>query len=112
MVKDENNKKITNLQNFLDAYTNWKVISPDNQKFLPSHEQLIREFEFSSDKSTYEFAYEILILAEEHNHHPTLIAEWHKVTLVWSTHSKKTVTELDIEMAKLSDEIYQKIENR
>ncbi len=112
MHKESNNKNTSNLQNFLDTSSDWKVISPDNQKFLPPHEQLIREYGFSSDKYTYEFAYAVLVIAEEHNHHPTLIAEWHKVTLVWSTHSKKTVTELDIEMAKLSDEIYQKIENK
>ncbi len=108
MHKDKNNKNDVNLQNFLDANSNWKVINSDNQKFLPFHQQLIREYEFSSDKDTYEFAYAVLILAGKQNHHPTLIAEWHKVTLVWSTHSQKTVTELDIEMAKLSDEIYQK----
>lgn len=109
MIEDKNtNAKI--LQNFLDTNSKWEVISPDNQKFLPSHEQLIREFEFSSDKNTYEFAYTILVLAEKHNHHPTLIAEWHKVTLVWSTHSHRTVTQLDIEMARLSDETFQKIE--
>jgi 4a-hydroxytetrahydrobiopterin dehydratase len=108
MIEDNNTTK--DLQNFLDTHPNWDVISPDNQKFLPSHEQLIREYKFSSDKNTYEFAYAILVLAEEHNHHPTLIAEWHKVTLVWSTHSKKNVTELDIEMAKFSDDIYHNIE--
>ncbi|MBW6472884.1 MAG: 4a-hydroxytetrahydrobiopterin dehydratase [Anaerolineaceae bacterium] len=110
MVENNNTTKI--LQSFLDANSKWKVISSDNQKFLSSHDQLMREYEFSSDKNTYEFAYAILVQAEEHNHHPTLIAEWHKVTLVWSTHSHRTVTELDIEMAKLSDEIYQKIVKR
>ena len=109
---EEKNTSNKDLHNFLDKKSKWKVISPDNQKFMPQHEQLIREYEFSSDKNTYEFAYEILVLAEEHNHHPTLIAEWHKVTLVWSTHSHKTVTELDIKMAELSDETYQKIVKR
>ena len=110
MHKDKNTKNTSNLENFLNTNSNWEVISPVSQKFLPSHEQLIREYKFSSDKDTYEFAYAILVLSEEHNHHPTLIAEWHKVTLVWSTHSQKTVTELDIKLAKLSDDVYQKIE--
>lgn len=108
MIEDKNTTN--DLQNFLDTHSKWKVFSTDRQKFLSSNEQLIREYEFSSDKNTYEFAYAILVLAENHNHHPTLIAEWHKVTLVWSTHSQKSVTELDIEMAKLSDETYKKIE--
>jgi 4a-hydroxytetrahydrobiopterin dehydratase len=109
MIADKNN--MTNLQNFLERYSKWKVINPVDQKFLSSHEQLIREYEFSSDKNTYEFAYAVQVIAEEHNHHPTLVAEWHKVTLVWSTHSQKTITKLDIEMAKLSDDIYLKINN-
>ncbi len=111
-MSEDKNTNTKNLQNFLDANSKWEVFSPDNQKFLSPHEQLIREYEFSSDKNTYEFAYAILVLAEEHNHHPTLIAEWHKVTLVWSTHSHRTVTELDMEMARLSDETYQKIVKR
>lgn len=101
---------LTNLQNFLNSHSKWNVISPVDQKFLPTHEQLIREYAFSSDKNTYEFAYAVLVLAEEYNHHPTLVAEWHKVTLVWSTHSQKSITELDIEMAKRSDDIFLKIE--
>lgn len=110
MQGEKNNNTKINLPKFLDTYSHWKVISPVNQKFLPSHEQLIREYEFSSDKHTYEFAYAILVLAEKHNHHPTLIAEWHKVTLVWSTHSQKSITAWDVEMAKLSDETYRKFE--
>lgn len=96
------------LQKFINENSNWSIVHESNQKFLASHDELIREYEFSSRKSTYEFVNAILKLAEKHDHDPTLIAEWHKVTLIWSTHSKKAVTDLDIEMATLSDEIYKK----
>ena len=108
MPNDSNNKNTAKLQSFLKENSNWTIVHAQNQKFLASHDELIREFEFSSAKSTYEFVNAILKLAEKHDHDPTLVAEWHKVTLIWSTHSKKAVTELDLEMATLSDEIYKK----
>lgn len=97
------------LQKFLENNSEWDVVREENQKFLSSHDQLIREYEFSSRKSAYQFTYAILKLAEEYDHDPILIAEWHKVTLVWSTHSEKAVKELDIELATHSDTIYQNI---
>ena len=106
MTNIKNNKQ--DYEVFIKMYPDWEVINPKDQKFLPSHEQLLRTYSFSSDKDTYDFSYKILVLAEEKNHHPTLVAEWHKVTLSWSTHDQKSITQLDLEMAKLSDEIFAK----
>ncbi len=106
MQNDIKNKNNSDLEKFLEKNSSWTKVCAENQKFLSAHDQLIREYKFSSRKSSYEFAYAILKLAEEHDHDPILIAEWQKVTLVWSTHSEKAVTELDIKMATHSDEIY------
>ncbi len=109
MTNDLNNQDTPNLQKFLKENSNWTIVHGQNQKFLASHNELIREYEFSSRNSTMEFVNAILKLAEKQDHDPTLIVEWHKVTLVWSTHSKKAVTDLDLEMAIRSDEIYKKM---
>jgi pterin-4a-carbinolamine dehydratase len=106
MQNNLKNKNTYNLENFLQNNSSWTKVCAENQKFLSDHDQLIREYKFSSRRSSYEFAYAILKLAEEYDHDPILIAEWQKVTLIWSTHSEKAVTDLDIKMASHSDEIY------
>jgi len=87
----------------------WEKMESYDHNFFPKHEFLIRIYKFESDKRTNQFVSEILNLAENENHHPLLIAEWHKVTLSWSTHDKKSITGIDYKLARKSDEIYLKI---
>jgi 4a-hydroxytetrahydrobiopterin dehydratase len=102
----ENKKSDSKISKFLETNSNWKILqNPDVQTF-PDHENLVREYKFQSDKSTIEFISAVLQHAEKEDHHPLLIAEWHKVTLSWSSHEKKSITDADIEMAKKSDEIF------
>jgi 4a-hydroxytetrahydrobiopterin dehydratase len=93
----------------MERIPHWEKLDSFNHDFFPKHEFLIRVYKFDSDKSTNQFVAEILDMAEKENHHPLLIAEWHKVTLSWSTHEKKSITSIDIRSARISDEIYQKI---
>ncbi|MGQ9511379.1 MAG: 4a-hydroxytetrahydrobiopterin dehydratase, partial [Thermaceae bacterium] len=44
-------------------------------------------------------------LAERENHHPRLEVEWGRVTVEWWTHSAKGITDKDLEMARLTDEL-------
>ena len=90
----------------------WKKLNSYDKRFFPNHDFLIREYLFDTDQQTNDFISQILDLAETENHHPLLIFEWHKVTLSWSTHDKKTITEIDYRLAKKSDEIYLLIFNR
>ncbi len=107
MHNDLKNKITTNLESFLEKNSSWNIVRAESKNFLSAHDQLSREYKFSSRRSTYKFAEAIIKLADEHDHDPILIAEWHKVTLIWSTHSEKAVKGLDIEMATHSDKIYQ-----
>jgi len=93
----------------LEKISNWEKLASYNHNFFPEHEFLVRVYKFKSDKSTNQFVSRILNLAEKENHHPLLIAEWHKVTLSWSTHDQKSITSLDYKLARKSDEIYLKI---
>jgi len=93
----------------MEKIPNWEKMVSYNYDFFPKHEFLVRVYRFESDKSTNRFVSKILNLAEIENHHPLLIAEWHKVTLSWSTHDQKSITGLDYKLARKSDEIYLKI---
>jgi 4a-hydroxytetrahydrobiopterin dehydratase len=101
--------KSDKIEKFLKENPGWKVISPKNKKFFPAHDQLFREYKFPSDQTTNECAYSILQLSEKQNHHPLLVIEWRKISISWSTHEIKSIHQLDLEMAKKSDEIFSKL---
>ncbi len=96
----------------LDVSPEWEKKIEFRKQFFPNHEFLLREFLFDSDEQTKKFIIQILELAEKQNHHPLLIFEWHKVTVSWSTHSKKTITDLDYKLAKKTNEIFHLLKNR
>lgn len=94
------------------SLNDWRKLNKYEKQFFPNHDFLIREYLFDSDQQTNDFISKILNLAKIENHHPLLIFEWHKVTLSWSSHDKKTISEIDYRLANQSDEIYQLIMNR
>ena len=68
-------------------------------------DHLIKQYKFKNFVSAMHFSNEIAELAEIHNHHPTIITEWGKVTLHWWTHTAKGITALDLKLAELSDSL-------
>ena len=68
-------------------------------------ERLVKEYPFKNFVMAMHFSNEIAELAELHNHHPMIITEWGKVTLHWWTHTAKGISELDIKLSKLSDQL-------
>jgi len=68
-------------------------------------DHLIKQYKFKSFVSAMRFSNEIAELAEIHNHHPTIITEWGKVTLHWWTHTAKGITALDLKLAELCDSL-------
>ena len=58
----------------------WKLIEEDGEA------KLQREFSFPDFRSALAFTNQVGELAEEQNHHPALITEYGKVTVVWWTH--------------------------
>ncbi len=68
-------------------------------------ERLVKEYKFKNFVLAMHFSNEIAELAELHNHHPMIITEWGKVTLHWWTHTAQGISELDIKLSKLSDQL-------
>jgi 4a-hydroxytetrahydrobiopterin dehydratase len=46
------------------------------------------------------FVQSVALLAEKANHHPDIVIQWNKVTLVLSTHSAGGLTDKDFSLAK------------
>jgi 4a-hydroxytetrahydrobiopterin dehydratase len=67
--------------------------------------KLKKSFHFTSFKTALNFVQAIGALAEEENHHPKMILNYHIVTLEITTHSVKGLTLNDFIFAAKSDAI-------
>lgn len=87
------NKELTHL-------TGWEKISD---------QWIAREYTFDKYLEGVNFAKQIGEYAEKRRHHPTITINYKKVTIELSSWRAKGVTELDIEMVKDFNDIYEKI---
>ncbi|MCH7732519.1 MAG: 4a-hydroxytetrahydrobiopterin dehydratase [Candidatus Marinimicrobia bacterium] len=78
-------------------------------KELPSWEftkNLIqKEFIFDNYMTGIDFVNRIAVKAEEQNHHPDLEVGWCRVKVVFTSHDSGGVTEQDIRMAKVVENL-------
>lgn len=66
---------------------------------------IYREFKCDDFIQAMEVARRIGELAEEHNHHPQLTVKWGSCTVYWWTHDVQGISQLDLELASLCDQI-------
>lgn len=64
---------------------------------------LARMFAFDDYAAGIAFVVRVGFAAERRDHHPDLVVGWRKVRVAWSTHDRGGATELDVEMALLTD---------
>ena len=67
---------------------------------------LAKSFRFKNFVTTMEFVNEVAAIAEEEGHHPTLVTEWGKVTVVWWSHRIRGVHRNDFIMAAKTNQVY------
>jgi 4a-hydroxytetrahydrobiopterin dehydratase len=70
-----------------------------------STEKLSRSIEFADFPTAVEFVNGIAPRCEELDHHPDLAVRWRWVDVVLATHSVGGVTELDLTLARIVDEV-------
>jgi 4a-hydroxytetrahydrobiopterin dehydratase len=68
-------------------------------------EKLTRSIEFADFLTAAEFINRLAPRCEELDHHPDLALRWRWVNIELSTHSAGGVTELDISLAGIIDEV-------
>lgn len=66
---------------------------------------LEKTFSFHAYRDGVAFAVAVAMVADQRDHHPDIALGYARVTVRWSTHDAGGITELDRELAKLSDEI-------
>jgi 4a-hydroxytetrahydrobiopterin dehydratase len=78
----------------------WQVKEVDGEK------RLERVFKFKDFAEAIAFTDKVAAIAEEEDHHPTLITEWGKVTVQWWTHKIHGLHQNDFVMASRTDQLY------
>ncbi|MBE3589436.1 MAG: 4a-hydroxytetrahydrobiopterin dehydratase [Firmicutes bacterium] len=66
-------------------------------------DEIRKRFAFPSFAQAMEFVAKVAELAHRRNHHPDILIQYDKVTLILSTHREGGVTEKDIEFARAVD---------
>lgn len=69
------------------------------------HDRLTRSIEFADFPTAVEFVNRLAPRCEEINHHPDLGLRWRWVEIALSTHSAGGVTERDIQLAGIVDDV-------
>lgn len=77
----------------------WKVIEVNGEK------RLERTFKFKNFADALAFTNRVGALAEEQNHHPALLTEWGRTTVIWWTHKIHGLHINDFIMAAKTDRL-------
>ena len=81
----------------------WEVIKENGENHIK------RNFKFSDFKSALNFTNLVGEEAEKSGHHPVLITEWGKVTVIWWTHAINGLHRNDFVMAAKTDEAFRTV---
>ena len=67
--------------------------------------KLKKEFSFSNYSDSVDFSNKIAYMAEQEDHHPQIILEWGKVTVIWWSHKIKGLHKNDFICAAKTNNI-------
>lgn len=89
------------LEQLLSELPEWELEVVENVR------QISRTYTFKDFRMAMQFTNAIAELAESEGHHPSILTEWGKVTLIWWTHKIMGLHKNDFIMAARSDEVYE-----
>ncbi|MFZ0012971.1 MAG: 4a-hydroxytetrahydrobiopterin dehydratase [Acidimicrobiia bacterium] len=82
-----------------------RSFTEDNPQWMWSDDEITHTYELADFNEAIGFVTRVALAAEKANHHPDIDIRWNEVTLTLSTHSEGGLTEKDLEMAKVADEL-------
>lgn len=95
--KDINAASTEETEELLTKIPDWNIVNDDGIS------KLKREYGFSDYLTLLALTKKIGNIAEQVNHHPVIITEWGKVTVLWWTHTLKGLHRNDFVMAARCD---------
>lgn len=89
------------IDELLPQVPGWKVIDQDGEK------RLVRSYSFENFSRALAFTDKVGQLAEQEDHHPSLLTEWGKVTVTWWTHKIRGLHQNDFIMAAKTQDTFE-----
>ncbi|HSH42279.1 MAG TPA: 4a-hydroxytetrahydrobiopterin dehydratase, partial [Arenicellales bacterium] len=84
---------------YMAELPDWEIVEAAGVK------QLRRQYKLKNFAEALAFANRVGEIAEQEDHHPSILVEYGKVTLTWYTHKIKGLHVNDFIMAARSDEL-------
>ena len=75
----------------------------DNPAWAREGEALVRTFRTPDFAAALALAVRVGMAAERRDHHPDILVGWGKARFAWTTHDAGGITELDLELARITD---------
>ena len=86
---------------FLKYLPHWQIMIENGTQTLR------REFKFHTYQAGLNFTNQVAALAEDENHHPDMILQWGRVTVIWWTHSIHALHKNDFILAAKTDSVFE-----
>lgn len=86
------------IQILLSEINDWVLIEKPINKIQ-------KVFRFKSYKDSVDFSYKVASLADDEDHHPQIILEWGKVTVIWWSHKIEGLHKNDFICAAKTDKL-------
>ena len=90
----------TEIVDLLQHLPSWRLVATDDV------ERLEKIFEFKNFADALAFTVQVGRLADEVDHHPTILTAWGKTTVTWWTHSLQGLHRNDFIMAAKTEALY------
>jgi len=90
------------IEEYMRQLPEWKIVEIDGIK------RLTRTYDFNNFMEAMSFSNKIAVIAEEQNHHPSIVTEWGKVTVTWWSNIIKEIHLNDFIMASKTEELFNK----
>jgi 4a-hydroxytetrahydrobiopterin dehydratase len=88
------------IESYQAQIPDWDIIEVEGVK------RLVRQYKFGNFVEALQFTNRIGELAEQEDHHPSILTEWGRVTITWWTHAVEGLHLNDFITAAKSDLIY------
>jgi 4a-hydroxytetrahydrobiopterin dehydratase len=86
-------------ETYLTQLPGWEVHEVDGIK------RITRQYKFNNFLSALKFTNKVGALAEQEDHHPTILTEWGRVSVTWWTHAVNGLHINDFICASKTDQI-------
>ena len=105
-IKEQTEFIVNNIQEIQKEEYEKLFESIESPSWIEKDGYLQRTYEFNSFMESIKFVNKIARMAEENKHHPKIAINFNQVKLLYKTNKENKITELDHQMAKKADDIF------